>query len=112
MVCRKGHVIRRSPLGVDILNDSSFCLIFFFFKAGYRITWLVKILSLYLCVCMCLDKGLLTKILTVGGTEMVFTSRNCLTFYKKALYLFLLLFNFETSLFICLWLGWVFCLFV
>ena len=57
---------------------------------------------------MCLDKGLLTKILTVGGTEMVFTSRNCLTFYKKALYLFLLLFNFETSLFNCLWLGWVF----
>ena len=56
---------------------------------------------------MCLDKGLLTKILTVGAIEMIFTSLNCLTFYKKALYLFFF-FNFETSLFIYLWLGWVF----
>ena len=56
---------------------------------------------------MCLDKGLLTKILTVGGIETIFTSLNCLIFYKKALYFFFF-FNFEASLFIYLWLGWVF----
>ena len=74
-----------------------------FLKASYRTTWIVKILSFYLCVC--LDKGLLTKILTVGGIEMIFTSLNCLTFYKKALYRFFFFFFRLPYLFIYGWAG-------
>ena len=54
---------------------------------------------------MCLDKGLLTKILTVGGIETIFTSLNCLIFYKKALYFFFFLILRLPFLFIYGWAG-------